>query len=87
VFVSNEERRLSCPLQLVKERTKLLKLCSACAAVVWLASTYAAFFFWVGLGWWVACRSVELGCEEEGGKSEILIESLLVGVIKTGWES
>jgi hypothetical protein len=42
------------------------------------------FFF--GLGW-VVCRSVELGCEEEGGKSEILIESLLIGVIKTGWDS
>lgn len=37
---------------------------------------------------WVVCRSVELGCEEEEeGKTEILKESLLVVVIKTGWES
>ncbi len=72
------------PLQLVKERTKLLKLCSTCAAVVWLASTYTSFFFGLGC---VLCRSVELGCEEEWGKSEILIESLLIGVIKTGWDS
>ncbi len=48
MFVSNEERKAFLPLQLVKERTKLLKLCSACAAVVSLASTYASFFFWLG---------------------------------------
>jgi hypothetical protein len=61
-------------------------MCSS--SVVGLNLRVVFFFFWVGLGWWVVCRSVELGCEEEGGgKTEILIESLLVGVIKTGWES